>query len=141
MGWRSIGAMLLLLSATDVAFQVAFALDDTYLRCKGTITILYESGVQSFTEEEIAVHVVQDRLNFSGSHLLKSSQIQICNSADDVYFDSQTCKEGAPVDLSRPREYGTLNKITGELHFSNEAPKRPLVQGSFVCRRVEPVVK
>jgi hypothetical protein len=34
------------------------------------------------------------------------------------------------VDFARRREYGTLNKITGELHLSNEAPKLPFAQGS-----------
>ena len=36
-----------------------FALDETYLRCKGTITIHFEDGVQTLENEEIAAHIDQ----------------------------------------------------------------------------------
>jgi hypothetical protein len=141
-GGRAFGPSVSVLIEIWVASQPAVALGDTYLRCKGAITILYESGVQSLEEQEIAAHVLRDRINFSGNHLLRGRDIQICKqSTDDFYFDSRTCEEGGPVDLSRPREYGTLNKITGELSLSNEEPRRPLAQGSFVCKPTEPVVK
>jgi hypothetical protein len=118
------------------------ALDETYLRCKGTIYVYYETGVQSLENQEIAAHVLPDRINFSGNSLILGTDIPICRqSTDEFYFDSQSCKEGGPVDLSRPRQYGTVNKVTGELHLSNEAPKQSLAQGSFVCKRMEPVMK
>jgi hypothetical protein len=99
------------------------ALDETYLRCKGTIYVYYETGVQSLENQEIAAHVLPDRINFSGNSLILGTDIPICRqSTDEFYFDSQSCKEGGPVDLSRPRQYGTVNKVTGELHLSNEAP-------------------
>jgi hypothetical protein len=118
------------------------ALDETYLRCKGTIAIFYESGVQSLENQEITAHIVRGRINFSGSSLLGGADIPICTErTDDFYFDSQSCKEGGAVDLSRPRQYGTVSKVTGELHLSNEAPKLSLAQGSFICKRAEPVMK
>ena len=130
-----------MLGAIDIAPQPAGALDDAYLRCKGVIAIFYDTGVESLEKQEIAAHVMQDRINFSGNSLLSGTDIQICRqSTDDFYFDSQSCK-GGPVDLSSPREYGTLNKITGELHLSKEAPKLHFAQGSFFCKRTEPVLK
>jgi hypothetical protein len=138
---QSIGAMPLMLVAIGAASQAAFALDDTYLRCKGSIAIFLESGVQSVEKQEISAHVMRDTINFMGNNLLGGKDIQICRqSTDDFYFDSQSCK-GGPVDLARPREYGTLNKITGELHLSNEAPKLALAQGSFICKKAEPLMK
>jgi hypothetical protein len=118
------------------------ALDETYLRCKGTLSVFYESGVQSLENQEIAAHIVRDRINFSGNTLLVGADIPICTQrTDDFYFDSQSCKEGGPIDLSRPRQYGTVKKVTGELHLSNETPKLSLAQGSFICKRAEPVMK
>jgi hypothetical protein len=63
-GWQRI---VLVLGAIGVASQLAFALDETYLRCKGSVAIFYESGVQSVEKQEIAAHVVQDRVSFSGN--------------------------------------------------------------------------
>jgi hypothetical protein len=85
-------------------------------------------------------HVMEDRISFSGNGLLLGTDIPICRHTDEFYFDSQSC-EGGPVDLSRRREYGTLNKITGELHLSNQSPQLFLVQGSFICKKTEPLMK
>jgi hypothetical protein len=137
-GWQRI---VLVLGAIGVASQLAFALDDTYLRCKGSIDFFYESGVQSEQIQEIAAHIVQGRVSFTGNKFLSGTDIEICRFTDDMYFDSQSCKEDRVVDLSRPRQYGTLNKITGELHLSSEGPKRRFVQGSFICKKVEPLMK
>ena len=116
-------------------------LSDTYLRCKGSIAIFRQWGVETVDKQEIAAHVMEDRINFSGNGLLLGTDIQICRHAtDEFYFDSQSC-EGGPADLSRRREYGTLNKITGELHLSNESPQLFLVQGSFMCKKTEPMMK
>jgi hypothetical protein len=49
-----------MLVAIGGASQAAFALDDTYLRCKGSIAIFLESGVQSVEKQEIAAHVMPD---------------------------------------------------------------------------------
>jgi hypothetical protein len=118
------------------------ALDEAYLSCKGTIAVFSESGVQFLENQQIAAHIVRDRINFSGNNFLVGADIPICTQrTDDFYFDSQSCKEGGPVDLSRPRQYGTVNKVTGELHLSNEVPRLPLAQGSFICKRAEPVMR
>jgi hypothetical protein len=137
---RCAAVAVVVLAATGAAEVVAH--DDTYLRCKGTIAIFYERGLQSLENQVIFVHVLQDRINVSGNSLLAGWDIQICRkSTDEFYFDSQSCKEGGPVDLSRPRQYGTLNKVTGGLSLSNEAPSSRFTEGSFVCQRTEPVMK
>ena len=67
--------------------------------------------------------------------------IPICRQGTDHFsFDSQSCKEGGP-DLSSPRQYGTVNKVTGELYLANEVPKLSPARGSFICKRAEPVIK
>ncbi len=86
---QNIGATLLLIVAVGVASQLAVALDDTYLRCKGSVAIFRESGVQTVEKQEIAAHVMEDRINLSGNDLLKGTDIQICRqSTNDFYFDS-----------------------------------------------------
>jgi hypothetical protein len=138
---KNIGATLLVIVAVGVASQPAVALEDTYLRCQGSVAIFLESGVQTVETQEIAAHVMEKRINLSGNDLLKGTDIQICRqSTDEFYFDSQSCN-GGRVDLSRRREYGTLNKITGELHLSNESPQLFLVQGAFICKKTEPLMK
>ena len=140
--WQNIGAILSVIVAIGLSSQLAVALDDTYLRCKGSVALFGASGTERAEKEEIAAHVTKDRINFSGNVLLVGTDIQICKDTEDLYFDSQSCR-GGPVDLSRPREYGTLNKITGELHLSNESPKLPffLAQGSFTCNKAEPLMR
>ena len=92
-------------------------------------------------KQEIAAHVTDGRINLSGNAFLSGTYIEICNqSMDQFYFDSQSCN-GGRADLSRRREYGTLNKITGELHFSKESPELFLVQGEFICKKTEPLMK
>jgi hypothetical protein len=146
---RKMGVGVIVLALVPIAMpssQVAFGLDDTYLQCTGSVSILREDGVQSVEKQEIAAHVIGELINFSGNALLKGSDIQICRrSTDDLYFDSQSCT-GGPVDVWREREYGTLNKITGELHLTNEAPPRnklpPLfLEGTFICKKVEPLIR
>jgi hypothetical protein len=139
-GWERIKVIVLVLAAIG-APQSAFCLDDTYLHCKGAIEFVYESGVQSEVKQEIAAHVLQGRVSFTGNKFLSGTDIEICRFTDDMYFDSQSCKEDRVVDLSRPRQYGTLNKITGELHLSSEGPKRRFAQGSFTCKKLEPLMK
>jgi hypothetical protein len=135
------GTVAAVLLAVTTASQVV-ARGDAYLRCKGTITVYYESGLQSLENEEIFAHVMHDRINFSGNHLLLGWDIRICRkSSDEFYFDSQSCKEGGPVDLLRPRQYGTLNKVTGELNLGSEIPKEPFAEGSFACHSIQPVIK
>ena len=112
-----------------------FALDETYLRCKGTITIHFEDGVQTLENEEIAAHIDQDRINFTGNMLIVGPNIPICtHNTDGFYFDTQSCVQGGPVDPSKPRRYGTFNKITGEVRLSNDEPKMPFAEGRFNCK-------
>jgi hypothetical protein len=137
---KNVGAILLVIVRLGLASQLAVALDDTYLRCKGSVAIFRETGVETIDKQEIAAHVMEDRISVSGNGLLLGTDIPICRHTDEFYFDSQSC-EGGPVDLSRRREYGTLNKITGELHLSNQSPQLFLVQGSFICKKTEPLMK
>jgi hypothetical protein len=75
-GWQLI---VLVLGAIAVAAQLAFALEETYLRCKGSVAILYESGVQSVEKQEIAAHIVQGRVSFAGNNFLSGTDIEICS--------------------------------------------------------------
>ena len=70
--------------------------------------------------------------------------MQICRQTfDEFYFDSQSCSGGS--DLSRPRDYGTFNKISGKLDLSNEPHVKNgpilLMRGQFICKKTEPLMK
>jgi len=150
---QCVGVTLCLLGAICTGSEQAVAFDETYLVCNGSITV-HSYELTTVDKQEIAVHISGDRISFSGNAYLGGTNIEICEpnadypSRDEPRFDSQSCTSNT-VDLSRPRQYGTFNTITGKLVLSNEEPQPqsrayfvpPLTQGQFVCRKKEPLVK
>jgi hypothetical protein len=114
------------------------ALDETYLRCKGTIAIFYDAEYSLSKIKKLPRILCELELIFPATVCLEARIYQYAQSARTIFIS--IVSPGA-VDLSRPRQYGTVSKVTGELHLSNEAPKLSLAQGSFICKRAEPVMK
>jgi hypothetical protein len=142
--WQRIGVFCLALGAINAVFERAFAVDDTYLLCKGSISVISTSVTTPVKDQEIALHIMSNRVNISGNNYFNTVEMQICRqTADDFYFDSQSCSGRA--DLSRPRNYGTFNKITGKMDLSSEnyLPNSLLLltRGQFICKKTEPVMK
>jgi hypothetical protein len=118
---------------------------DVYLKCTGYIVVHSDSGVpQTQENQEIAAHITRGVINFSGNPLLLGENIKLCTpirTADQSYFDSESCSGQSRNDPKR--KYGTFNKITGKLQLTNqlEGTPTPLVEGTFKCTTVEPLVK
>jgi hypothetical protein len=145
--WQHISLLILLVAQISVASRRSFALEDTYLLCKGSISIMTPSGsLTSYDKQQLAVHVMRDRIKFSGNDFL-GGEAQICRpSTDEFNFDSESCKGVSDRDLfsSPPRIYGIFNNITAELHLSSEFwfPNGPLnSHGKFMCGKVEPLIR
>lgn len=122
----------------------SIASEDAYLKCEGEVSILKSGPLQIVEKQEIAAHIKNGRISFSGNNLLSGDNIQICTtgtSADQPYFDSESCNNRAKND--RKRKYGTFNKITGALDLTNEIHENDvaLITGHFKCENVVPVVK
>jgi hypothetical protein len=142
--WPHIGGIVLVLGTISAIFEQTFAVGDAYFLCKGSIGVISTSVTTPVEGEEIAMHITPDRVNISGNAYFGAVETRICGqTADEFYFDSQTCS--GSVDLSRPRGYGTFNKITGRLDLSSENhfPNVPilLTRGQFICKKTEPVMK
>lgn len=116
--------------------------DDVYLRCKGGASIFRDSGMQIVEKQEIAAHIKNGKISFSGNGLLLGENIPICTlSKDQPYFDSESC-EGSSR-FGKKRKYGTYNKITGALDLTNERSENnvALITGHFKCAKAEPLMK
>jgi hypothetical protein len=140
---RWVGVIVLLLGTIDTTLERSFALDDIYLLCKGSITVV-SAGVTPMPDQEIAMHIMSDRVNPSGNDYIYSREMQICRrTIDDFYFDSQSCS--GRVDLSKPRTFGTFNKVTGKLEIASEnhLPNGSIwtTKGKFICKKTEPLIK
>lgn len=131
---------LLLVACSKSASSVAA--DGVYLQCKGEISIFKDSGLQTEDNQDIAAHIEGGKINFSGNSLLLGENIQICTpSADQPYFDSESCQGQSRTDSKR--KYGTYNKVTGVLDLTNlvSANNVDLIQGRFKCIKAEPLLK
>jgi hypothetical protein len=122
----------------------SIASEETYLKCEGTISIFKDGPFQLVEKQEIAAHVKNQRIGFSGNDFLSGEGIQICTtgaSGDQPYFDSESCDGGTRNDPKR--KYGTYNKITGALDLTNEVSANGVafITGRFNCVKTEPVVK
>ena len=122
----------------------AISPEETYLKCEGTISIFKDGPLQLVEKQEIAAHIKNKRIGFSGNDLLSGEGIQICTtgtSGDQPYFDSESCDGRARNDPKR--KYGTYNKITGALDLTNGVSANGIafITGRFKCVRVEPVAK
>ena len=118
--------------------------EEAYLECQGTISIFKDGPLQLVEKQEIAAHIKNKRIGFSGNDLLSGDGIQICTtgaSADQPYFDSESCGNDPRNDPKR--KYGTYNKITGTLDLTNgvSANGVAFITGRFKCVKTEPVVK
>jgi hypothetical protein len=124
----------------------------TDLKCEGRVVLHYMSGLPSVIPSQVvAVRVNKQKLAFSGNSFLGDESIKICGEteAGELNFDSETCV--GTRRTARDRRYGTLNKITGKLEFSNtrwpeslegRSPDSTvwLNDGVFTCAKVTPVV-
>ena len=134
--------LLFLIGSSSIACTCSYAADDAYLKCKGEILIARASGMQAVQQQEIAAHIKDGRISFSGNELLSGETIQICTpTKDEFHFDSESCHGQSRTDPKR--KYGTFNKITGALHLANEKENGPVafVEGKFKCARVAPVLE
>ncbi len=133
---------IVLIVVCTAVYGNASAGDDVYLHCKGDISVFRASGLQTFGNETISVHIKDGHINFSGNPLLLGENIQICTpSQDEPYFDSETCVGQSRKD--RKRKYGTYNKITGVLNLTNEIYDSSIafIEGRFKCETAVPLVK
>jgi hypothetical protein len=120
----------------------SFAGDDVYLRCEGDISIFKVSGLQIVDRQEIAAHIKDGHISFSGNGLLLGENIPICTpSKDEPYFDSESCHGQSRTGSKR--KYGTYNKITGVLHLANEISDNTtaFIEGHFKCAKAVPVMQ
>jgi len=111
---------------------------ETRLLCKGIITISSPSSVRILQDQEIAAHIGDGKISFSGNPYLFGNSIRICTPSDDQpNFDNQKC--GDKADLEDSHQYGTYSKITGAIDLTNEtpAPNRLHIEGSFKCDRTD----
>jgi hypothetical protein len=130
---------LLVCACSKSASPLAVA--DVYLQCKGDISILKTSGPQILDMQEIAVHLKDGKINFSGNGFLLGENIQICTPlTDQLYFDSESCKGESRKD--KKRNYGTYNKITGVLDLTNQISENnvTLITGRFKCTKTKPLM-
>jgi len=135
-----LGLILLLFGAVGATSERAVALDDTYLLCKGSIATYLVNEQAPPRDEELAVHIESDKVNISGTPI-SGVNMQICRqTADKVDFYSQSCTEVPESYVNRT--YGTFNRITGNL-VATVTPSRSfeMLQGKFVCRKTEPMMK
>jgi hypothetical protein len=132
--------VLLVLGTISATSEPAVAHDDTYLLCKGSIVTYLVNGQAPSRDEELAVHIESDKVNISGTSI-SGTDMQICMQAlDKISFYSRPCTEVSEASVTRT--YGTLNKITGNLVVT-VTPSRSfdMLQGKFVCRKTEAIMK
>jgi|GEM_PF-3848892 len=115
---------------------------DVFLMCKGDVYISRTDRLpEKQDKQEIAVHIKNGKINFSGNSLLLGENIPICTPlVDQPYFDSDTCGR-EPKRLKR--NYGTYNKVTGTLSFTNANVDKTVweIRGDFKCTKTEPQMK
>jgi hypothetical protein len=135
-----LGLMLLVFSAIGATSEPAVALDDSYLLCKGSIVTYLVDGRAPSRDEELAVHIESDKINISGTSI-SGTNMQICSHiSDKIAFYNQPCTEVPESYVTRT--YGIFNKITGNLVVTVTPPRSwNMLQGKFVCRKTEPLMK
>jgi hypothetical protein len=116
--------------------------DELVLRCDGWIGS-WSPTLWHKEREEIAAHIKNGTITFSGNRFLLGENIAICPPktlgipADSLYFSSDGC--GNRATSPEHRQYGTLNTILLKLDLSNTnwRTDRALgITGEFNCTKV-----
>jgi hypothetical protein len=116
--------------------------DELVLRCEGWVGS-WSPTLWHKEREEIAVHIKNGTITFSGNKFLLGKNIGICPPetlgipADSLYFSSDGC--GSRAKLPEHRQYGTLNTILLKLDLSNTDWRTDRVlgiTGEFSCTKV-----
>jgi hypothetical protein len=116
--------------------------DELVLRCEGWIGSWSPTSWHK-DREEIAAHLKNGTITFSGNKFLLGENIAICPPgtlgipADSLYFSSDGC--GNRPKLPEHRQYGTLNTILLKLDLSNTDWRTDRVlgiTGEFNCTKV-----
>ena len=146
-----IGFWLLLVG---YGLQIAAALDnggylgvltrsDYYLKCDGSTVVtnfVVGSTPMAQSHQQIAVHVKDRTISFSGNSMFGRDDVQICPpgtlgiAAGDSYFDSDNCHGKVKA---KERIYGTYNRVTQALQVSSEKNLLVVYEGSFACALVD----
>ena len=140
---QRLGIIILMFGVISAAFAPAFALEDTYLRCKGSITRSASSGRLPRENTELALHITAKGVNISdNAENITASNMRICSQYQNQFtFNSQSC--ALTSQFPRPRTWGTYNTITGNLQvtMAPDSVLQELLNGEFICSKTQPLMK